>query len=323
MIAGERRFFAYDTLCRISLEAETREKADALLDQGQKLALEVEATLSMYDPASELSRLCAGYVPGRDYPISPMLADFLALNLMFCRRTKGAFDPTVGPLIRLWDFLAADPRVPSQEEIAEARKRVGYEHIHLDAARSSVRLDVPGIVLDPGASGKGYALGLVASLLQREGIQNAVIDFGGNLYLIGGRQDSEGGGEADKPWRIALIDPEDTDTYIGAVAMQDMGIATSSWYEHSFRKDGRIYHHLLDPFTGEPKPLTLQSVSILSSNGAYTDFLSTAFFMLGLESGVKLAEELARESGEFIGYVAVTEAHEIITSGNVEFTPKK
>lgn len=321
MIADERRFFAYDTLCRIKLEAETREKADALLDQGQKLALEVEAALSMYDPASELSRLAAGYTPGKDYPISPMLADFLALNLMFCRRTKGAFDPTVGPLIRLWDFLAPDPRVPSAEEIAEARKRVGYRHIHLDAARLLVRLDVPGIIIDPGASGKGYALGLVASLLQREGIQNAIIDFGGNLYLIGGRR--EGEGEAEQPWRIALIDPADTDTYIGTVDLQDMGIATSSWYEHSFRKDGRIYHHLLDPFTGEPKPLTLQSVSILSSNGAYTDFLSTSFFMLGLEAGTKLVEELARESGEFIGYVAVTENHEILHSGNVDFTPKK
>lgn len=318
MITGERTFLAYDTLCRINLEAPTQEKADTLLARGQALALEVQTTLSMYDPSSELSRLCASYIPGREYPVSPMLADFLALNLLFCARTNGAFDPTVGPLVRLWDFLADNPRVPSEEEIAAAKARVGYQHIHLDTARLLVRLDAPGIILDPGASGKGYALGLVVDLLRQEGIQNAVLDFGGNLYLIGGRR----AGEEENPWRIALIDPEDTRDYIGTVSMRDMGVATSSWYEHSFRQEGKIFHHLLDPFTGKPQPLALQSVSILSSNGAYTDFLSTAFFMLGPERGAALVAELAQESGAFIGYVAVTDSREILHSDNVAFIPK-
>ena len=90
----------------------------------------------------------------------------------------------------------------------------------------------------------------------------------------------------------------------GTVQLQDAGIATSSWYEHSFQKNGTVYHHLLDPRTGYPMPLTLKSVSILSSRPVYTDLLSTAFFILGEEEGGVLVDRLRRDSGEMIEYVA-------------------
>ena len=116
---------------------------------------------------------------------------------------------------------------------------------------------------------------------------------------------------------MALRDPDRPDDYMGTILLEDCGIATSSWYEHSFVREGRVYHHLIDPRTGRPKPLTLKSVSILSSDGAFTDFLSTAVFMLGEAEGTALVERLREKSGERIDYVLVREDGSVACSNHV------
>ena len=314
----ERAFIAYDTLCRIS--AELPEGQGTLLAQCEEEAHDLERTLSMFDPESELSRLCRDIVPGQAVSVSKTLWDFLQENLTICRLSGGAFDLTVGPLIKLWDFLAEPPRIPSAQEIADAHARVGYQHITLDGAVGTVSFDRTGIGLDPGAAGKGFALGLAVSRLRHAGVKHAVLDYGGNLFVLGGRRE-EGGGE--RPWKVAIRDPDDTNTVFGVVELQDQAIATSSWYEHSFQKDGKVYHHLLDPRTGYPMPLTLKSVSILSSRPVYTDLLSTAFFILGEEKGAELIEKLRRDSGETIEYVAVREDGTVAASAGAAFVLKK
>lgn len=309
-------FLAYDTLCTVTLECEV-EAAEGLLQGVEAIALEVEKTLSMYDPSSELSLLCAGYEVGKRYPLSPMLFDFLSKNLFFARLSVGAFDPTVGPVIKLWDFLADPPRIPDDAALRKAQERVGYEWVHI-YEDSSISFDKPCMQLDPGASGKGYALGLCADFLKEKGIKQAVLNFGGNIYAIGGKETPEG----ERPYKVALIDPDDTSSYIGTVELMNRGIATSSYYEHSFETDGVIYHHLVNPRTGRPQPLELKSAAIISSSAAYTDFLSTVLFMLGEEKFRGIVEELSRESGEMIGYVAVTKDREILVSPNVTFQRK-
>lgn len=315
MIQRGISFFAYDTLCKVNVQAETTDRADGLVNAVRSIALDIQSSLNMFDPESELSRLCAEYVPHTEYPVSNLLYDFLGQNLAFSEHTGGVFDCTVGPLVRLWDFLADQPRVPTQVEIRTTAARVGYRHVHLNPETNHVWFDAPGIVIDPGAGGKGYALELCARYLKDAGVTHGLLDFGGNLYLIGGNPALPN----DPPWRVALIDPDDTESYYGTVALMDCGIASSSWYEHSFEKNGVIYHHLLDPFSGTPRPLDLKSVSILSSSGALTDFLSTAFFLLGAQKGALLVDRLAQESGEYIGYVALTSCREILVSGNVMF----
>lgn len=312
------QFVAYDTFCRICVTTEDEALAAQALTAAEDLALQVQSTLNMFDAESELSRLCGSYQPNVWTPVSPLLRDFLAQNLDFCRRTDGAFDPTVGPLIKLWDFLAQSPKIPSSEELAAACARVGYHHIRLDEAASQVAFDAPGVVIDPGASGKGFALKLAAEAIRTHGIFQAALDFGGNLFFLGGKQ-AEGG---SRPWKIAVRDPDHTETYVGTLELENCGIATSSWYEHSFQKEGVVYHHLLDPRTGRPKPLTLKSVSILSSDAAYTDFLSTAFFMLGVERGAQLVETLRRESGAYIAYLAIDQNGEIWKSPGLPFLKK-
>lgn len=311
-----RAFLAYDTLCRIT--AELPDGSEGLLDQCEEEAHQLERTLSMFDLESELSRLCRDIRPGEETPVSETLLRFLEQNLEICRLTDGAFDLTVGPLIKLWDFLAEPPRVPTPEQIRETLARVGYQHIHLHPGSSTVSFDIPDVGLDPGAAGKGFALGLTVDRLRRGGVRQAVLDYGGNLFVMGARRGENG---ALRPWKVAIRDPDDPGTVFGSVELMDTGIATSSWYEHSFQKNGTVYHHLLDPRTGYPMPLTLKSVSILSSRPVYTDLLSTAFFILGEEEGGVLVDRLRRDSGEMIEYVAVREDGTVAASPGAAFAP--
>ena len=308
-------FLAYDTLCRIT--AELPGEQTELLDQCEEEAHQLERTLSMFDPDSELSRLCRDAVPGKATAVSPTLFRFLEENLTVCRLSHGAFDPTVGRLVKLWDFLSEQPRIPPEEEVRSALARVGYQHIALDRDAGTVTFDIPGVALDPGAAGKGFALGLAAERLRAGGVRRAVLDYGGNLFVLGGKPGDDG---IQRPWKVAIRDPDHTNAVYGTLELQDAGIATSSWYEHSFRKDGRIYHHLLDPRTGYPMPLTLKSVSIISSRPVYTDLLSTAFFILGEEDGAALVEQMRQLSGERIEYVAVREDGSVAVSPSANFT---
>ena len=270
-----RAFLAYDTLCRIA--AEIPEDGEQLLEQCEEEAHGLERTLSMFDPDSELSRLCRDIRPGEAVPVSETLYTFLEQNLEICRLSGGAFDPTVGPVVKLWDFLSQTPRIPSAERIRAVLDR-----------------------------------------LRQGGVRQAVLDYGGNLFVIGAHQDAQGG---TRPWKVAIRDPDNTGSVFGTVQLQDAGIATSSWYEHSFQKNGTVYHHLLDPRTGYPMPLTLKSVSILSSRPVYTDLLSTAFFILGEEEGGVLVDRLRRDSGEMIEYVAVREDGTVAASPGAAFAP--
>lgn len=248
--------------------------------------------------------------------VSSRLYDFIRLNLEFSRLTEGWFDFTVGPLVKLWDILARDPRAPEEKELRQAAGKVGCQHVHTEEESRGIVFDVPGMVLDPGASGKGYALGTVADFLQANQVRHAVLDFGGNLFVIG-QKPSEGG--RTKPWRAGIRHP-DKEHFLGSVKLDGRGIATSSWYEHCFRKEGTIYHHLLDPHTGRPGETDISSVSVLSSKAVYTDFLSTAFFVMGVQKGRMLAERL-KPHGIDADYVVLKKDGSLSASKGAEFSP--
>lgn len=152
-----RAFLAYDTLCRIA--AEIPEDGEQLLEQCEEEAHGLERTLSMFDPDSELSRLCRDIRPGEAVPVSETLYTFLEQNLEICRLSGGAFDPTVGPVVKLWDFLSQTPRIPSAERIRAVLDRVGYQHVRLDRNTRTVTFDLSGIGLDPGAGREGLRPG--------------------------------------------------------------------------------------------------------------------------------------------------------------------
>nr|WP_287227466.1 FAD:protein FMN transferase [Oscillibacter sp.] len=220
-------------------------------------------------------------------------------------------------MVKLWDFLSQTPQIPSAERIRAVLDRVGYQHVRLDRNTRTVTFDLLESVWIR-AQLEGLRPGLTVDRLRQGGVRQAVLDYGGNLFVIGAHQDAQGG---TRPWKVAIRDPDNTGSVFGTVQLQDAGIATSSWYEHSFQKNGTVYHHLLDPRTGYPMPLTLKSVSILSSRPVYTDLLSTAFFILGEEEGGVLVDRLRRDSGEMIEYVAVREDGTVAASPGAAFAP--
>lgn len=310
-------FIAYDTFCSVSISGLPEDQALRVLDAAEAAARFVESTLSMYDDSSELSVLCRDYEVGTPSPVSDSLFYFLQENLRLSELTGGLFDPTIGKLVKLWDFLGEDREPPSPKELAEALGSSGANALFLDGEQQTVTFRKEGILIDPGASGKGFALDLTAKVLRSQGVKGGICNFGNSLYLMGGKEDGQG---SVLPWSIAVQNPDDPNTVIGTIEVYDGAVSTSSWYEHYFEKDGIRYHHILDPLTGMPRQMTLKSVTVQSSSGFYSDLLSTALFILG-EEGVFLLDRMRKESGVEIKYAAIRLDGSIAKSEGLVFTP--
>ena len=214
--------------------------------------------------------------------------------LDYATLTEGAFDPTVGPLVKLWGIGTDNARIPSKKEIASALALISYKYVELDREAKTVKLLRPGMRLDLGAIAKGYSADEVARILKAHKVRSAIVDLGGNVLVYGRKKDGS-------PWRVGIQDPgSDRGEYIGLVTGPMMTIVTSGIYERYFMKDGVRYHHILDTKTGFPVQNGLVSVSIIANSSIDADGLSTSLFCLGLEKGRKLAKSLPGVNAIFI-----------------------
>lgn len=215
--------------------------------------------------------------------VSPDTMEVLQAGLEFSRLGDGAFDITVGPLVKLWGIGTEKARVPSPEEIREALGHVGYRSLKLDASSAEAFLLSRSMRLDLGAIAKGYAADEAARILRFEGVKTALINLGGNILTMGKKPDGS-------PWRIGIQNPEDPrGTYLGIVTSAETSVVTSGVYERFFERDGVRYHHILDTRTGFPVSNGLTSVSIVTAHSMRADGFSTLLFALGLEKGMELA----------------------------------
>lgn len=307
----ELDFYAYETYCMVRIEE--RQDGNEILSKCRDIALYVEQLLNMYDRNSELSILCREYRPGEIYRVSALLYDFLKINLLMAELSEGVFDFTVGGLVKRWDFSAGGDEIPSETELLELIETTGYHHIRLIPKESGVIIDMEGITLDPGASGKGFAIDLIVDYLKKREVQSACLDFGGNLYVMGeeeNRSCSKNYGEGrQRPgaagWRIGIRQPADTGRMMALLTVKDQAVSTSSWYEHYIEKEGEVYCHLLDPRNGKPAHSGLTSVTVLSDRAIAADMLSTAMYVMGETQGKKVAQKLEECMGIQIQYVVM------------------
>ena len=229
----------------------------------------------------------------------------LSAALAYSRLTDGAFDVTVWPLVRLWAIGSGGTQVPPEEAISDARDSVDYRALELRDPTRQVFLPRSGMGVDVGAIAKGYAADEAARILRDGGVEHALLDFGGNILVIGNKPDGS-------LWRIGVQRPDaERSRYLGIVRVADRTVVTSGPYERFFVQDDVRYHHILNPRTGYPARNGLQQVTIIAENSMDADALSTATFVLGLDGGRGLIETL-----DDVEAVFVTQEQEVfLTSG--------
>jgi thiamine biosynthesis lipoprotein len=244
----------------------------------------LEEQLSYFRPQSELCQINAR-AADEEVEVEPRLFDLLDLAADIHRQTDGAFDLTSTPLWELWGFARRSGSLPTQEQIDEALTRVGFEKCLLDAARQSVRLASPDVRLNLGAIGKGYALDRCAENLSAAGVEHALISGGFSSMLARGNATGPASPEAGAStgWTVGIRNPLRPDRRLGEIRLCDRALATSGSYVQSFRFGGKRYGHIIDPRTGWPADAVL-STTVVAPSAAVADALSTAFYVMGLES---------------------------------------
>jgi thiamine biosynthesis lipoprotein len=250
--------------------ARTEAAADAALDEAQRL----DALLSNYQPESEWSRVNRTASSGPVH-ISPELFHLLAACLDYSRESEGAFDITVGPLMKIWGFYKSSGHLAPPAEVKLALAKVGYRHVHLDAAAQTVRFDTRGVELDPGGIGKGYAVDRMVEILRQRGVDRALVaGSDSSIYGLGAPPDEPRG------WEVSLRDPRHAGATVAHVFLKDASLSTSGSTEKFFRADGRTYSHLMDPRTAYPAKGTL-SVSVVAPHTIDSEAWGKPYFVNG------------------------------------------
>jgi thiamine biosynthesis lipoprotein len=252
---------------------------------------DLEDQLTVYRDHSEVSRLNAT-AAGRPVVVEEKLFDLLAFSAGLTNDTAGAFDIATGALVKAWGFHRREGRVPSAAERSDAMATTGSRHLMLDAGTRSVKFRVPGLEINLGAVGKGYALDRAAGLLRSKwGIVSALLHGGGSSVYAVGRPPNDARG-----WPVAVRHPWDDARTLGTVRLQDEGFATSAATFQHFIYNGKKYGHLLDPRTGSPATGTA-SASVTAPTAAEADAVSTAFFVLGPAAAAEFARSRPRFGG--------------------------
>ncbi len=269
--------------------ATTSPSADELQGQIQSLLNKLDGTLSLWKPESALCKFNRS--TSTDWhEVPPELADIVEQSLVISRQTDGAFDITVAPLVLLWGFGPRDfhlpPSPPSDSTIAQALPLVGHHRLHARRNPPAIRKDIAGVQIDLGAIGKGYAADAVAAHLDGLGITDYLIDLGGQLK-------SRGHSLSSPAWPIGIEEPtHDTRRILLTVDLHDQSIATSGDYHNFYDAGGKRYCHEIDPRTGRPVVDGPAAVSVLHASGATADAFATAFMVLGVDDGIRLADRL-------------------------------
>ena len=239
---------------------------------------ELEACLTVYDAASEVSRLNATADLG-PVRVSDDLWSVLERAIAIGQITRGAYDVTAGALSLAWGFTRGPKRVPDAATLADARSRTGSNLVELDPFARTVRLRRPGVVLNFGSIGKGFAVDRAVDLIRRHWWPTGALVHGGRSSLFAlGSPPGEWGGR----WAVALCDPDRPVGELGTIHLRNRGMATSGAAYQRFEAEGRSFGHIIDPRTGRPPTIGPTSVTVLAPTAAEADALSTAFYLLGV-----------------------------------------
>ena len=267
----------------------------------------LEKLMSTWSADSDVSRInrFAGVRPVR---VSSEVREVLTIARQLSEQTGGKFDVTFGVLSGLWKFdHDQDNVLPDMREVHRRRPLIDYRAVQIDHTAGTVFLARKGMSLHLGGIGKGYAIDRAAAILRRSGLRDFMVQSGGDIYVAGMKD--------GRPWRLGIQDPRGAaNRSFAEIDLSDGTFSTSGDYERYFMKNGRRYHHILDPETGEPAR-GARSATIVSNLAVHADGLSTAVFILGPGPGMALIERLPDVEG-----VIVSDKNEVLISSGLRNT---
>ena len=284
--------YLLDTVITITAYGKNAEKAT---DEAFSEIKRLDNLLNAFSDKSEISKINKN-ASNSFVTTTPEVYHLIKYATELSKKTDGAFDITLKPVSDLWGIGTENARVPHDTEIEEAIKKTGAEKLEFDDLSSSVRFKVQGMAIDLGGIAKGYAGSRASEILKLNGIENALLDLGGNISAIGKRPlslfEAIKSGGFYKPFIIGIQNPDAArgDTIHTYTATEDVFIITSGSYERFFEANGKRYHHILDPKTGNPAESGIKSTTIITKDGALGDALSTAAFVLGKDGAEKIAD---------------------------------
>ncbi|WP_231272360.1 FAD:protein FMN transferase [Clostridium botulinum] len=297
-----KTFIALGTAINFNIFSHNEKEAQLALEEGVKKVKEIENKMSVNIKQSEISTLNTN---GQS-KVSDEIFYVIKNGLKYSKIAKGKFDITVEPLVRIWGIGTDHARIPNNNEISNAKKLINYNNVSLDEKNNKVTLG-RSQQMDLGAIAKGYAADEAKKVFLKHNIKSGTINLGGNVMTIGNKVDGS-------EWKIGMQNPFGTrDDCMGIVYGKNLSVVTSGNYERYFEKDGVRYHHILDIDTGYPSKSEVISATIISENGIDGDALSTTVYILGVEKGLELIEEL-----KGIDAILITKDRKVYVTKNIK-----
>ncbi|MBX5494161.1 MAG: FAD:protein FMN transferase [Bryobacteraceae bacterium] len=278
-IRVERSLDVMGSTYTVAVYGEDRFRLDEAIDAAFDEARRLDRLLSNYRPESEWSRVNREAAAG-PVKVSEELFRLLDLCIRYSRESEGAFDITVGPLMKVWGFYKGTGRFPHRAEIRGALSSVGYRNVQLDPVSRTVRFLKPGVNLDPGGIGKGYTVDRMVEILKSKGVHSGLISAGSSsIYAIGAPP-------GEKGWKVSVRHPKDSRRTVQDFYLKDESMSTSGNYEKFFVANGKLYSHIMDPRTGYPAQGML-SVSVIAPRTLDSEAWTKPYYILGRDWAAK------------------------------------
>jgi thiamine biosynthesis lipoprotein len=284
----ERTEAIMGTRCYVELWSEDPVKGNDAIDAVMAELRRIDNLMSHYKPESQLSQINE-YANERAVQVDKELFDLIKLSTHYSQITEGAFDITYASVGYLYDY--PHHVHPTEEQIRETLPAVNWHNMLLDEEHHTVRFEHPGMRIDLGGIGKGYAVDRGIDILKGRGIERALVTAGGDSRIIGDRM--------GRPWLVAVRHPDNPNKVVTRIPLANSAVSTSGDYERFFDEGGVRYHHIIDPRTGHSAS-KVRSATILAPTATQTDGMSKTAFVLGPEKALEIINRLPEYDAVFV-----------------------
>ena len=295
---ASKDLFAMDTYMTLTAYGEHAQEA---VDKAAERVEALDALLSTGNEDSEIYQLNQN----GEATLSEEGGYLVERALELYKKTEGAFDIAIYPVMQAWGFPTQDYHVPDDDTLKEKLALADASKVNYNKDTRKIFFDQDGMEIDLGGIAKGYTSSQIMQIYQDCGVTSGLVNLGGNVQALGCKTDGS-------KWRVAIQSPDDTEAYLGILELEDQAVITSGGYERYFEEDGVTYHHIIDPATGYPADSGLISVTIVSDDGTLADGLSTSLFIMGEE---KAAQFWRENSDEFEAIMETSDGKLYVTEG--------